>query len=82
MVSARIAEAYGATLSLPRIVGRQGIVDVIEPGMSNDERQALRRSGETIRKAEMHHTHSGWFPRPITNKSRQWRNFAVREGGG
>jgi L-lactate dehydrogenase len=46
-------EAYGATLSLPSIVGRQGVVDVIEPDMSADERQALQRSGETIRKAEM-----------------------------
>ena len=47
-------EAYGATLSLPSIVGRQGIIDVIEPDMWDDERQALRRSSETIRKAEMH----------------------------
>ena len=46
-------EAYGATLSLPSIVGRDGIIDVIEPDMSDDERQALRRSAETIRKAEM-----------------------------
>ena len=46
-------EAHGATLSLPSIVGRQGVVDVIEPDMSADERQALQRSGETIRKAEM-----------------------------
>src|SRR5215211_6101975 len=47
-------EEYGATLSLPSIVGRHGIVDVLEPDMSDDERQALRRSAETIRKAEKH----------------------------
>jgi L-lactate dehydrogenase len=47
-------EAYGATLSLPSVVGRTGIIEVIEPDMSDDERQALRRSAETIRKAEMH----------------------------
>jgi L-lactate dehydrogenase len=47
-------EAYGATLSLPSIVGRDGVMGVIEPDMSDDERQALRRSAETIRKAEMH----------------------------
>ena len=47
-------EAYGATLSLPSIVGRDGIVEVIEPDMSDDERQALRRSAETIGQAEMH----------------------------
>jgi L-lactate dehydrogenase len=46
--------AYGATLSLPSVVGRDGILEVIEPDMSDDERQALRRSAETIRKAEMH----------------------------
>jgi L-lactate dehydrogenase len=46
--------AYGATLSLPSIVGRDGILEVIEPDMSDDERQALRRSAETIRKAETH----------------------------
>jgi L-lactate dehydrogenase len=47
-------EAYGATLSLPSVVGRTGIIEVIEPDMSDDERQALQRSAETIRKAEMH----------------------------
>jgi malate/lactate dehydrogenase len=40
-------------LSLPSIVGRDGIIDVLEPDMSDGERQALRRSAETIRKAEM-----------------------------
>ena len=43
--------AYGATFSLPSIVGRDGIIEVIEPDMSEDERQALRRSAETIRTA-------------------------------
>jgi hypothetical protein len=33
---------------------RDGIVDVIEPDMSDDGLQAVRRSAETIRKAEMH----------------------------
>ena len=45
--------AYGATFSLPSIVGRDGIIAVIEPDMSDDERQALRRSAETIRTAEV-----------------------------
>ena len=43
--------AYGATFSLPSTVGRDGIIEVIEPDMSEDERQALRRSAETIRTA-------------------------------
>jgi L-lactate dehydrogenase len=47
-------EAYGTTLSLPSIVGRDGVIDVIEPDMSDDERQALWRSAETIGQAEMH----------------------------
>lgn len=46
-------KACGATLWLPSIVGRDGIMEVIEPDMSDDERQALRRSAETIKKAGM-----------------------------
>jgi malate/lactate dehydrogenase len=41
-------------LSLPSIVGRDGVIDVIEPDMSDDERQALWRSAEAIGQAEMH----------------------------
>jgi L-lactate dehydrogenase len=43
--------AYGVTLSLPAIVGRQGVVRVLEPAMSADERQALQRSADTLRSA-------------------------------
>jgi L-lactate dehydrogenase len=46
--------AYGVTLSLPAIVGRQGVVRIIEPAMSADERQALQRSAETLRSALAH----------------------------
>jgi L-lactate dehydrogenase len=46
--------AYGVTLSLPALVGRQGVVRVLEPAMSADERQALQRSADTLRAALAH----------------------------
>jgi L-lactate dehydrogenase len=42
---------YGATFSMPSIVGRRGVVQVLEPEMSDDERSALRRSAETVKMA-------------------------------
>jgi L-lactate dehydrogenase len=47
-------QAFGVTLSLPAIVGRQGVVRVLEPAMSADERQALQRSADTLRSAASH----------------------------
>jgi L-lactate dehydrogenase len=46
--------AYGVTLSLPAIVGRRGVVGVLEPAMSADERRALQRNAETLRSALAH----------------------------
>jgi len=40
---------YGVTLSLPSVLGRDGVTQVIEPEMSDQERQALERSAETLR---------------------------------
>jgi L-lactate dehydrogenase len=40
---------FGTTVSLPSIVGRQGVSEVLEPAMSDDERQALERSAERLR---------------------------------
>ena len=42
---------YGVTLSLPAVVGRQGVSRILEPAMSDEERQALRASAEVLRKA-------------------------------
>jgi L-lactate dehydrogenase len=42
---------YGVTLSMPSVVGRSGVVQILEPAMSDDERQALQRSGETLKGA-------------------------------
>ena len=45
---------FGATVSLPSIVGRQGVVEVLEPEMSDEERHGLEQSAarlkETVRK--------------------------------
>ena len=41
----------GVTLSLPSIVARGGVVEVIEPEISDDERHELQRSAETLRAA-------------------------------
>jgi hypothetical protein len=46
--------AYGVTLSLPAIVGRRGVVRVLEPAMSADERQALQHSADTLRSTSVH----------------------------
>jgi L-lactate dehydrogenase len=41
--------SFGVTLSMPSILGRDGVVQILEPEMSQDERQALERSAETLR---------------------------------
>jgi len=43
--------AYGVALSLPSVVGRQGVVETFLPEMSDDETRALDRSAETLRVA-------------------------------
>ena len=42
---------YGVTLSLPSVVGRAGVTDILEPEMSDDERQSLDRGVEILKKA-------------------------------
>ena len=42
---------YGVTLSMPSVLGRAGVAQILEPDMSEEERQALHRSAETLRKA-------------------------------
>jgi L-lactate dehydrogenase len=42
---------YGATLSLPSVIGRAGVTRILEPAMSDEERQALDQSAETLRQA-------------------------------
>ncbi len=42
---------YGVTLSLPSVVGREGVFQIMEPEMSEEERQGLARSADALRKA-------------------------------
>jgi L-lactate dehydrogenase len=42
---------YGVTLSLPSVVGRQGVIEVLWPDMSDDELKGLERSAETLKNA-------------------------------
>lgn len=48
---ASYSSKYGVTLSLPSAIGRAGVVQVLEPSMSDEEREALERSAETLRNA-------------------------------
>jgi L-lactate dehydrogenase len=41
--------AYGVTLSLPSVVGRAGVERILEPSMSDEEKQALQRGADTLR---------------------------------
>jgi len=42
---------YGATLSLPSVRGRDGVIETFEPEMSTEEREALRHSADTLKAA-------------------------------
>lgn len=42
---------FGVTLSLPTIVGRAGMVSILAPDLSAEEREGLRRSAESLRNA-------------------------------
>ena len=44
-------KGFGVTLSLPSVVGRNGVVEVLEPELSENERQELEESAEQLRKA-------------------------------
>jgi L-lactate dehydrogenase len=42
---------YGVTLSMPSVLGQTGVVQILEPAMPDDERQALQRSAATLKAA-------------------------------
>ena len=42
---------YGVTLSLPSVVGREGVKRILEPAMFDEERQALDRGAAVLRQA-------------------------------
>jgi L-lactate dehydrogenase len=43
--------AYGVTLSLPSVVGRAGVERILEPALSDEEKQRLQHSADTLRLA-------------------------------
>jgi L-lactate dehydrogenase len=46
-----LQKRFGVTLSLPSIVGRSGVIEVLEPDMSDEERQGLEKSAEALKAA-------------------------------
>ena len=42
---------YGVTLSMPSVLGRRGVLRILEPEMTEEERQGLEKSAEKLRKA-------------------------------
>jgi L-lactate dehydrogenase len=44
-------KAFGVTLSLPSIVGRAGVMSVLQPELSTEERKGLENSAEALRNA-------------------------------
>jgi len=42
---------YGVTLSMPSVLGQTGVAQILEPAMSQDERQAMQRSADTLKAA-------------------------------
>ena len=44
-------QRYGTTLSLPSVLGRSGVIRVLEPEMSEEEQQGLQRSADRLREA-------------------------------
>jgi L-lactate dehydrogenase len=45
-------EKFGVTLSLPSIVGRSGVIRILQPEMSLEEEQALERGAASLKKSE------------------------------
>jgi L-lactate dehydrogenase len=44
-------EKFGVTLSLPSVIGRGGLIEVLEPEMSEEERIGLQKSAEILKAA-------------------------------
>jgi L-lactate dehydrogenase len=54
---------YGVTISLPSVLGREGVGQILEPEMSADERQGFQRSADVLRKVSEQFT-QGFGQRP------------------
>ena len=42
---------FGVTLSLPSVVGRRGVIEVLEPDLSDEEQRGLEKSADVLRAA-------------------------------
>jgi L-lactate dehydrogenase len=42
---------FGVTLSLPSVIGRDGVIEVLHPELSDEEREGLNKSAESLRAA-------------------------------
>jgi malate/lactate dehydrogenase len=42
---------HAVTLSMPSVLGQTGVTQILEPAMSDEERQALQHSAETLKAA-------------------------------
>jgi L-lactate dehydrogenase len=61
---------YGVTLSVPSVVGRKGVSQVLEPEMNEEEGQGLERSAKTLQQAVAGVTlvnKDGKDPRPLAD---------------
>jgi len=46
-----LQQEFGVTLSLPSVVGRGGVIEVLQPEMSDAEREGLQKSARTMKDA-------------------------------
>jgi len=46
-----LQKEFGVTLSLPSVVGRGGVIDVLQPELSEEERAGLAKSARTMKEA-------------------------------
>jgi L-lactate dehydrogenase len=42
---------FGVTLSLPSVIGRHGVIEILDPDMSIEERQGLERCAASLKQA-------------------------------
>jgi L-lactate dehydrogenase len=46
-----LQKEFGVTLSLPSVVGRGGVIEVLQPELSDEEREGLQRSAKAMKDA-------------------------------
>jgi L-lactate dehydrogenase len=46
-----LQKEFGVTLSLPSVVGRGGVIEVLQPDLSDEEREGLQKSAKNMKEA-------------------------------